>query len=81
MIKMRLGLIAITIILALLLIGAIGMDMVQKSVYLPIVVNGQAKCTPTLAPTMCPGWYEYEVCSPTPTPYTICIPGPCTEGE
>ena len=53
--------------------GAVG----DNSVHLPIVVNGQARCTPTLAPTMCPGWYEDGVCSPTPTPYTICIPGPC----
>jgi len=31
------------------------------------------KATPTPAPTVCPGWWEREICDPTPTPILIII--------
>ena len=36
-----------------------------------------ARDTPTLAPTMCPGWNPDIGCPATATPIVICIPGPC----
>jgi len=29
--------------------------------------------TPTMAPTVCPGYFETGVCDPTPTPFVITI--------
>ena len=50
-----------------------------STIYLPAIMSNGTRCTPTLAPTMCAGWYEYGICSSTPTPYTICIPSPCEQ--
>ena len=62
------------LILEIHLVGAIGMSATMKPIYLPIIIGGNVRCTPTLAPTMCAGWYEHGVCSPTATPYVICLP-------
>jgi hypothetical protein len=67
--------IIIILLLALLLMGAIGMSAVAKSIYMPVILNID-RITPTLAPTACYGWYTVGYCLPTPTPYVVCLPRP-----
>ena len=60
----------IVLLIILMLVGASLMNTFTISAN--IAIN-----TPTLAPTMCPGWYENGMCSPTQPPIVICLPDPC----